>query len=72
MPFLHFENHGFCIDILFNGFHMDSIEILWYWKFVMSYHKFDIVKKIWIKKYEKNKKSMKKQKKHKLSLQFQS
>jgi hypothetical protein len=36
MPFLHFEAYKFCINIIFNDFHMDFIEILWYWKFVMQ------------------------------------
>jgi hypothetical protein len=35
MSFLHFEAHGFYIDIFFHKFHIDFIEILWYWKFVM-------------------------------------
>jgi hypothetical protein len=35
MPFLHFETHGFFTYKLFYDFHMDSIEILCYCKFVM-------------------------------------
>jgi hypothetical protein len=35
MPFLHFEANRFCTNILFQDFCTDSIEISWYWKFVM-------------------------------------
>jgi hypothetical protein len=35
MPFLHFDAHGFCMNILFYDFVTNSIEISWYWKFVM-------------------------------------
>jgi hypothetical protein len=35
MPFLHFESHKFCMEMLFYNFHINSIEILWFWKFVM-------------------------------------
>jgi hypothetical protein len=36
MPFLHYEIHKFCMKILFFNFHMDSINILLYWKFMMK------------------------------------
>ncbi len=36
MPFLLFETYGFCMDILFYNFHMDSIDILCHCKFVMT------------------------------------
>ncbi len=38
MPILHFEAHGFCIDILFYDFHMDYIEILWYKRYMPMAH----------------------------------
>lgn len=38
MPFLHFEAHRFCTDILFYDFHIKSIETSWYWKFMMTNH----------------------------------
>jgi len=42
MPFLHFEVHGFCTNILFYDFHIDSIEILRQWKFVMMIKFFEV------------------------------
>jgi hypothetical protein len=38
MLFLHFEAHEFCTNILFYNFHMNPIEISWYWMFVMKNH----------------------------------
>jgi hypothetical protein len=35
MPFLHFEAHRCCMDILFYNFCTDFIEISWYCKFAM-------------------------------------
>jgi hypothetical protein len=46
MSFLHFEAHIFCTNILFYDFCMESIEILWYCKFVMEAW--------WIEKTTKN------------------
>jgi hypothetical protein len=36
VPFLYFEAHGCCINIFFYNFHMNSIEISSYCKFVMT------------------------------------
>jgi len=36
MLFLHLETHKFCKNILYYDFHVDSIEILWYWKFAVT------------------------------------
>ncbi len=43
MPFLHIEAHGFCKDVLFIDFYMDSIKFSWYWKFVMQAYCFCII-----------------------------
>ncbi len=55
VPFLHFESHGFCTDILFYNFHADFIEISCYWKFVMHYHNFEIMSQKKIINYQKKK-----------------
>jgi hypothetical protein len=36
MPFLHFEAHWFCANILFYDFHTDLNEISWFWKFFIG------------------------------------
>jgi hypothetical protein len=41
VPFLHFETHKFCTNILFHDFFMDFIEISWYWKLVMNIYSID-------------------------------
>jgi hypothetical protein len=46
MPFLLFETYAFCMDTLFYNFHMDSLDILCYCKFVMTKLKYIIPKTI--------------------------